>query len=78
MDVELCHKCRSWRVTEIKTDERTRCVCQECAFAWSVSEDGEFGRVEQPLKTEREPAAVTNKLYRVNRAEALTRESTQH
>ena len=52
IDVELCPKCRSWRVTETKTWEHTHCVCQECAFAWTVSEDGNFGCVDQPSKKE--------------------------
>ena len=55
IDVQLCPKCRSWRVTETKTWEHTRCVCQECAFSWSISEDGKFGCVEQPTKKEQQP-----------------------
>jgi len=37
MDVELCPKCRSWRVTETTLEELTRYICQECTFTWSVS-----------------------------------------
>jgi transposase-like protein len=47
MDVELCPKCRSWRVTETTLGEDTRCVCQECSFNWSVSAAGKFESLPQ-------------------------------
>jgi len=47
MNVELCPKCRSWRVTETTLGEQTRCVCQECSFTWSVSAEGKFEALPQ-------------------------------
>ena len=48
MDLELCPKCRSWRVTASAKADRTRYDCQECLFGWSVSEQGKL----EPLPNE--------------------------
>jgi hypothetical protein len=37
MKVDLCPKCRSWRVTGL--DEHVRFVCQECGHTWRGDPD---------------------------------------
>jgi hypothetical protein len=44
-------------VTETALGDKTRCVCQECSFTWSVSAEGKF----EPLPQKSANEDVSNK-----------------